>query len=80
MKNIYDYGQIISAYIMLISGVCLAVAGFCTPPRGEVSDSVLWYVAQCLIYAGSAFGLTAYVDNRINAWKDGKTAKNDGSH
>ena len=38
-----------------------------TEPVGEISDSVLWYFAQPLIYAGSVFGLIAYVDKMISS-------------
>lgn len=55
---------------MLISGVALTVAGFVTPPVGEISDSVLWYAAQTMIYAGSVFGVSIYVNDRINGLKD----------
>ena len=55
----------LSALLMLGSGIGLSVAGFVAPPLGEISDSVLWYVAQALIYAGSVFGVTVYIDRRI---------------
>ena len=55
---------------MLLSGVALTVAGFVTPPVGEISDSVLWYAAQTMIYAGSVFGVSIYVNDRINGLKD----------
>ena len=50
---------------MLLSGIVLAVAGFVVDPVGEMSDSVLWYVSQSLLYAGSVFGLSAYVENKL---------------
>lgn len=54
-----------SAIAMLLSGICLSVAGFCVEPVGEISDSVLMYLAQALIYAGSAFGIDVIIDRRI---------------
>ena len=48
----------ISALLMLLSGVGLSVAGFVADPMGEISESVLWYVGQTLMYAGSIFGVT----------------------
>lgn len=59
------YAQTASALVLLLSGVTLSFIGFFTSPVGEISDSVLWYFAQTLIYAGSAFGLKAYVDHRL---------------
>ena len=50
---------------MLFSGVLLSFLGFFEEPTGEISNSVLWYFAQCLIWAGSVFGLTSYVDWKL---------------
>ena len=50
-----------SALFLLASGVVLAFLSFFTSENGEISDSVLWYFAQCLIYAGSVFGLKSYI-------------------
>lgn len=50
---------------LLASGVALSVAGFCVPPVGHISDSVLWYFSQTLIYAGSVFGVGAYMKRRF---------------
>lgn len=52
--------SLFSALLMLVSGIALSVAGFVVDPMGEISDSVLWYVAQALIYAGSIFGVGLY--------------------
>lgn len=54
-----------SAIAMLIAGVGLSVAGFITPPLGEISDSVLWFFAQCLMYAGTALGIDVIVDRKV---------------
>lgn len=56
--------QVYSAIFMLVSGVALSAAGFYVPPRGEISDSVLMFFAQCLIYAGSIFGVTVYIQGK----------------
>lgn len=56
---------------MLIAGVSLSVAGFLVEPLGIIHDSVLWFFAQCLVYAGSIFGVYIYVNGRVhNALKD----------
>lgn len=68
--------RLLSAYLLLISGTCMAFAGFCVPPVGEISHSVLWYVSQSLIYAGSVFGVSAYVDTRIKKITDEQTRNN----
>ena len=61
-----DHMAMISALLLLLSGVVLSFLGFFTPPRGVISDSVLWYFAQTLIYAGSVLGIKIYVDGRLN--------------
>lgn len=62
--------QVYSALAMLLAGVALSVAGFLVPPVGEISDSVLWFFAQCLIYAGSIFGVSIYVQSKFTELKD----------
>lgn len=58
--------QVWTAIIMLVVGTLLVIAGFIVPPTGEVHDSVLWFFGECLIYAGSIFGISIYVSGKIN--------------
>ena len=58
--------QIWSALLMLLFGVGLTIAGFIVPPIGNIHDSVLWVLAQSLIYAGSALGINAYIQFKLN--------------
>ena len=60
-----DGWRIFSALFMLLAGTGLSIAGFVMPPVGEISDSVLMFTAQALVYAGSAFGIDIMIDNRI---------------
>ena len=64
-----------TAVAMLASGVGLSIAGFIAPPFGEISDSVLWFFAQCLIYAGTALGFDVMIETKLrslsNAHRDG---------
>lgn len=64
MKEKSDKG-VVGALMMLMSGIALSVTGFVVDPVGEISDSVLWYVSQALIYAGSVFGVTVYIDRQL---------------
>ena len=64
MKEKSDKG-VVGALMMFMSGIALSVAGFVVDPVGEISDSVLWYVSQALIYAGSVFGVTVYIDRQL---------------
>ena len=54
-----------SALFMLVFGVGLTIAGFILPPAGQVHDSVLWVLGQCLIYAGSGMGISAYTTGKM---------------
>lgn len=71
--------QYFSAIGMLICGVALSVAGFIVSPLGEISDSVLWFAAQTMIYAGSVFGVSVYVNDKFNAITNQLNKNNNGS-
>lgn len=62
--------QYASAVGMLTAGVALSVAGFIVSPLGEISDSVLWFAAQTMIYAGSVFGVSTYVQDKFNSLRE----------
>ena len=67
-KNLIQYA---CACVLLAAGVTLVFFGFFTVPRGEVARSVLQFFAECLIWAASVFGMTAYVDMKIhNAFRN----------
>ena len=61
-KDIKDFIMIISALVTLASGIVLSFLSFFLS-RYQIHDSVLWYFAQTLMYAGSCFGIGAYVRN-----------------
>ncbi len=60
----------ITAAVTLASGIALATAGFIVEPTGEISDSVLMYTAQTLIYAGSVLGVNVAIDEKIRRIRD----------
>lgn len=62
-KEIIQHG---SAVGMLILGSGLAIAGFIQSSQGQIHDSVLWLFAQCLLYAGSIFGVSVYISDRFS--------------
>ena len=79
-KETKEEVQIYTAVGMLMSGVGLSVAGFIVEPTGQIHESVLWFFAQCLIYAGSIFGIGIYVNGKFNSLVDrlnNKETKND---
>lgn len=63
-KEIIQYG---SAVLMIVSGVVLAFLSFFM--RGDISDGVLWYVSQALIYAGGIFGVSIYFKTRLGEFE-----------
>ena len=69
-KNTKEDIQVWTAVGMLFAGVGLSVAGFVVEPLGQIHDSVLWFFAQCLIYAGSIFGIGIYVNGKFNSLVD----------
>lgn len=62
MKDSY---RIFASAFLLISGVGIALAGFCVPPLGEISNSVLMLVAECFIVAGAFMGIEVLIDRKI---------------
>ena len=69
--------QVCTAVGMLLSGVGLSIAGFIVEPTGQIHDSVLYFFAQCLIYAGSIFGIGIYVTTKFNHLVDKLKNKED---
>ena len=73
-----------TAILMIVSAVVLAFICFFLN-HYKIEDSVLWYIAQALVYAASIFGISLaintkfgkienqvknYVDEKINEHKD----------
>lgn len=56
---------VVSAMLMILSGIVLVFCAFFMSEDGEISTSVLWYIGEALLYAGSVFGLKQYVDYKM---------------
>lgn len=54
-KEWIQYGTV---SLMIVSGVVLTFISFFL--KGDVTDGVLWYMAQALTYAGAIFGVSVY--------------------
>lgn len=67
-RNTKEWIQYGSAIVLLTSGIVMAFLSFFLN-EGEVKDSVLWYVSQTLVYAGSIFGVGIYIQSK---WGDVK--------
>ena len=61
-----ESASIISALALILSGIILVFCAFFRSPDGSISDSVLWYVGEALLYAGSVFGIKSYIDYKLN--------------
>ena len=59
-KEWVQYG---SAVLMVVSGVTLTFISFFL--KEEVTDGVLWYMAQALTFAGGVFGVNIYFRTKI---------------
>ena len=70
--------QVWTAVGMLIAGVVMSFIGFFVEPLGVIHDSVLWFFAQCLVYAGSIFGVYIYVNGRVHSALKDFTERNKG--
>lgn len=57
--------QIITATALLGSGVVLSFLSFFLTAEHMITDSVLWYFAQCLLYSGGIFGIRNYTITKI---------------
>ncbi|WP_028897829.1 hypothetical protein [Prevotella sp. HUN102] len=61
--NTKEWFQYITAGGMIVSGVVLTFLCFFLN-HYQISDSVLWYMAQALVYAGSIFGVSMYIKTK----------------
>ena len=49
--------QFIAAWLLLIVGCGLLIAGFIVPPPGEIHNSVLIAYGETLTFVGAVFGI-----------------------
>lgn len=67
----------IFAAVALLVGFGLTIAGFCVSPTGEVHDSVLFLLGQCLVFAGAVCGISLHVNNTMKRMKQELTGSRD---
>lgn len=59
-----DWIQYGTAVAMILSGIVLAFLSF-FKNNGDITEGVLWYVAQALTYAGGVFGVSIYFKTKL---------------
>ena len=64
-RNTKEWIQYGSAIVVLTSGIVLAYVSYFTSQMRDVTDNVLWYFAQTLMYAGSIFGVAIAIDAKF---------------
>ena len=65
--NTKDWIQYASAIAMIASGIVLAFLSFFL--NKEITEGVLWYVAQALTFAGAVFGISVYIKSKVGEVK-----------
>lgn len=60
----------VAAIIAFLTGIGLCIAGFCVPPQGEISGSVLTATGEFLTFFGSVFGIGEYTKIQIEKIKN----------
>lgn len=53
-----------TAIAMILSGIVLAFLSFFLNSY-NISDGVLWYVSQALVYSGAIFGVNVYFKTKL---------------
>lgn len=62
-KEILSYSF---ALISLLGGFGLTIAGFIVDPTGQIHESVLFVLGQCLVFAASICGISLHVKRGMN--------------
>lgn len=66
MRDKKEWIMLVSACVTLASGITMSFLSFFLSLGHVIHDSVLWYFAQTLMYAASAFGIYGYVHTQAN--------------
>lgn len=64
MSKYYVSFRSMTAAFMLLTGAGLAIASFILNEHA-IDSSVLWYIAQCVTYAASMFGVSIVIDEKV---------------
>ena len=65
-----DLIMMIAAIVAFLVGIGLTVAGFCVPPVGVISGSVLTALGELLTFFASVFGIGKFTEVQIEKIKN----------
>ena len=65
----------IAAIVAFLVGIGLTVAGFCVPPVGVISGSVLTALGELLTFFASVFGIGKFTEVQIEKIKNSSKKK-----
>ena len=71
-----DKIMMLAAIIAFLVGIGLTIAGFCVPPVGVISGSVLTALGELLTFFASVFGIGKFTEVQIEKIKN-STKKGD---
>lgn len=74
-KEVVQYS---TASVSLFSGIALTFLSFFLNEH-KIPSEVLWYVSQTLVYAGSVFGITTYINTKFGEIKSLLSAHGDSN-
>lgn len=69
-KNTKEWIQYGSAVVVILFAIILVYISYFTSQSHDVTDNVLWYFAQSLMYAGSIFGVAIAIEAKFANFKD----------
>lgn len=69
-KNTKEWIQYGSAVVVILFAIILVFISYFTSQSRDVTDNVLWYFAQSLMYAGSIFGVAIAIEAKFANFKD----------
>ena len=65
-----DFIMMCAAVVAFLVGIGLTIAGFCVPPIGVISGSVLTALGEFLTFFASVFGIGKFTEIQIEKIKN----------
>ena len=68
--NYKDKLSFVICAVAFVMGFILSVAGFCVPPTGEISGSMLTWFGMVLTFVGSVLGISTHYNVELQKIKN----------